>query len=129
MLMQTLLTAAFSALALGAALAAEPASLSGDELRKAVSGKTVYLRISGFELPIHYSPGGSMAGGMGGVAATIAREESASDRGKWWVSASQLCQQWTSWMEGKSYCYTLTRRGNSVSWVRNDGRSGSARIG
>jgi len=31
-------------------------------------------------------------------------------------------------MEGKSYCYTLTRRGHSVSWVRNDGRSGSARI-
>jgi len=41
--MQTLLTAAFSALALGVALAAEPASLSGDELRKAVSGKTVYV--------------------------------------------------------------------------------------
>ena len=128
MLMQTLLTAAFSALALGVAPAPEPASLSGDELRKAVSGKTVYLRISGFELPIHYFPGGSMAGGMGGVAAIVAREESASARGKWWVSGSQLCQQWTSWMEGKSYCYTLTRRGNSVSWVRNDGRSGSARI-
>jgi len=43
MLMQTLLTAAFSALALGVAPAAEPASLSGDELRKAVSGKTVYV--------------------------------------------------------------------------------------
>jgi hypothetical protein len=42
MLMQTLLTAAFSGLALGVALAAEPASLSGDELRKSVSGKTVY---------------------------------------------------------------------------------------
>jgi len=79
MLMQTLLTAAFSALALGVALAAEPASLSGDELRKAVSGKTVYVRISGFE-PIHYFPGGSMAGGMGGVAATVAREESACPR-------------------------------------------------
>ena len=90
-------------LVLGTALAAERASLSGDELRKTVSGKTVYLRISGFELPIHYSPGGSMAGGMGGVAATIAREESASDRGKWWVSASQLCQRWSSWMEGKTY--------------------------
>ena len=74
MLMQTLLTAAFSALALGVAPAPEPASLSGDELRKAVSGKTVYVRISGFELPIHYFPGGSMAGGMGGVAATVARE-------------------------------------------------------
>jgi hypothetical protein len=127
--MQFLLTAAFSALTLGAALAAEPASLSGDELRKAVSGKTVYLRISGFELPISYSPGGSMAGSMGEVAATLARGESASDRGKWWVSGSQLCQRWSSWMEGKTYCYTLTRRGNSVAWVRNDGRSGSARIG
>jgi hypothetical protein len=116
-------------LVLGTALAAERASLSGDELRKAVSGKTVYLRISGFELPIRYSPGGSMSGRMGAVAATLARGDGASDRGKWWVSGSQLCQQWTSWMEGKSYCYTLTRRGHSVSWVRNDGRSGSARIG
>ena len=76
MLKQLLLTAAFSALALGAALAAEPASLSGDELRKAVSGKTVYLKISGFELPIRYSPGGSMSGRIGAVAATLARGES-----------------------------------------------------
>jgi hypothetical protein len=112
-----------------AALAAEPASLSGDKLRKAVSGKTVYLKISGFELPIRYSPGGSISGRMGAVAATLARGDGASDRGKWWVSGNQLCQRWSSWMEGKSYCYTLTRRGNSVSWVRNDGRSGSARIG
>ena len=115
-------------LVLGTALAAERASLSGDELRKTVSGKTVYLKISGFELPIRYSPGGSMSGRMGAVAATLARGNGASDRGEWWVSGSQLCQQWTSWMEGKSYCYTLTRRGHSVSWVRNDGRSGSARI-
>jgi hypothetical protein len=127
--MQLLLTGTFSALALGAALAAEPASLSGTELRKAVSGKTVYLRISGFDLPIRYSKGGSMAASMGAVAATLARGESASDRGKWWVSGSQLCQRWSNWMEGKTYCYELTRRGNSVTWVRNDGRSGSARIG
>jgi hypothetical protein len=109
-------------LRLALALAAEPASLSGDELRKAVSGKTVYLRISGFDLPIRYSEGGSMTASIGAVAA-------ASNRGKWWVSGSQLCQRWSSLMEGKTYCYKLTRRGNSVTWVRNDGRSGSARIG
>jgi hypothetical protein len=126
MFKQALLTAAFFTLALGAALAVEPASLSGDELRKAVSGKTVYLRIFGFELPIR---GGSMSGRMGAVAATLARGDGASDRGKWWVSGSQLCPRWSSWMEGKSYCYTLTRRANNVTWVRNDGRSGSARIG
>src|ERR1700752_3670444 len=77
-------------LVLGAALAAEP-SLSGDELRKAVSGKTVYLRISGFELPIRYSPGGSMSGRMGAMAATLAHGDATSDRGKWWISGSQLC--------------------------------------
>jgi hypothetical protein len=128
MLTQFLPTAAFSALALGAALAAEPGSLSGDELRNAVTGKTVHLRISGVDLPIRYSKGGSMAGSMGAVAATLARGETASDRGKWWVSGSHLCQRWSSWMEGKTYCYKLTSRGNSVTWVRNDGRSGSARI-
>ena len=36
--------------------AAESVSLAGDELRQAISGKTVYLNISGFELPIRYSP-------------------------------------------------------------------------
>jgi hypothetical protein len=129
MLKQTLFATAFSALALGAALAAEPASLSGDELRKAVSGKTVYLKISGFELPIRYSPNGSMAGSMGVVAASLARGDGASDHGKWWISGNQLCQRWTSWMDGKSYCYTLTRQGKGVRWLRNDGRSGTARIG
>ncbi len=129
MLKQILLAAAFSVLALAAALAAEPASLSGDELRKVVSGKTVYLTISGFELPIRYSPSGSMEGSMGVVAASLARGDGASDRGKWWISGNQLCQRWTSWMEGKSYCYTLTRQGNSVRWLRDDGRSGTARIG
>ena len=82
-----------------------------------------------FEFAIHVATSIRMSGSMDPVAATLARGDGASDRGKWWVSGDQLCQQWMSWMEGKSYCYTLTRRGNSVSWVRNDGRSGSARIG
>ena len=37
-----------------AAVAGQP-SLAGDELRKSISGKTVYLNISGFELPIRYA--------------------------------------------------------------------------
>jgi hypothetical protein len=31
-------------------------------------------------------------------------------------------------MESKQYCYKLTRNGNAVRWVRNDGRSGTARL-
>ena len=33
---------------------ADTPSLSADELRQAITGKTVYLDVSGFELPIHY---------------------------------------------------------------------------
>jgi hypothetical protein len=116
------------ALVATASLAA-PAQLAGDELRQAVSGKTVYLNISGFELPISYAANGRMAGKMSTVAASFSRGDGSQDRGKWWVAGDQLCQQWTSWMDGKTYCYRLTRDGATVRWVRNDGRSGTARIG
>ncbi len=107
---------------------AEPVTLSGDALRQAIIGKTVFLKISGFELPITYAANGRMSGKMGAVAASFSRGDGAQDRGKWWVAGDQLCQQWSSWMDGKSYCYRLTRDGATVRWVRNDGRSGTARI-
>jgi hypothetical protein len=124
-----LLLAAGLLLPATAALSKEPTALAGDELRHAISGKTVYLNVSGFELPIRYASSGRMTGKMGTVAASFARGDGASDSGKWWVVDDQLCQQWTSWMDGKQYCYKLTRQGSSVHWVRHDGRSGTARIG
>ena len=133
---KSLLTAAaLMALMLGATIAvseaaeAKSASLAGDELRKAVSGKTVYLKISGFDLPIRYAAGGAMSGSMNTVMAALARGDGASDRGKWWIAGNQLCQRWNVWMDGKSYCYKFTVSGSAVHWVRNDGRSGTARIG
>ena len=108
---------------------AEPTTLAGDELRQAISGKTVFLNISGFELPIRYAANGRMSGKMSTVAASFSRGDGAQDHGKWWVAGDQLCQQWTSWMEGKSYCYKLTLEGSTVHWARNDGHSGTARIG
>ena len=118
-----------ASLALATASLAEPSQLSGDELRQAISGKTVYLNVSGFELPISYAANGRMSGKMSMAAASFSRGDGAQDRGKWWVADDQLCQQWTSWMDGKTYCYRLTREGSMVHWLRNDGRSGTARIG
>ena len=72
--------AAFATLALSASpsdTAAAEASLTGNVLRKTVSGKTVYLKISGFELPIRYSAGGSMTGSMSMVAAALSRGDGA----------------------------------------------------
>jgi hypothetical protein len=115
-----------SILAVGFALTATAAlaastTLAGDELKKAISGKTVFLNISGFELPINYSANGRMSGKMSTIAASFSRGDGAQDHGKWWVAGDQLCQQWSSWMDGKQYCYK--------HWVRNDGHSGTARIG
>jgi hypothetical protein len=107
---------------------AEPVSLAGDELRQAISGKTVYLNISGFELPISYAANGRMVGRMSTVAASFSRGDGSQDRGKWWVAGDQLCQQWMIWMNSQAYCYKLTRDGATVHWLRNDGRSGTARI-
>jgi hypothetical protein len=111
------------------AVLAKTDSLSGEELRKAIIGKTVFLNISGFELPIRYAANGRMSGKMGTVAASFSRGDGSQDTGKWWVSDGQLCQQWRTWMEGKSHCYKLSRSGATVQWVRDDGRTGTARIG
>jgi hypothetical protein len=124
-----LLLAVGLALPATTALGAESTQLAGDELRQAISGKTVYLNVSGFELPISYASNGRMTGKMGTVAASFSRGDGASDSGKWWVADDQLCQKWTIWMDGKQYCYKLTRQGAKVTWVRHDGRSGTARIG
>ncbi len=127
--MRAFLLAAAIVLPATAALGAEPTKLAGDELRNTISGKTVYLNISGFELPIRYSANGRMTGKMGTVAASFSRGDGSSDSGKWWVADDQLCQKWASWMDAKQYCYKLTRQGASVRWVRDDGRSGTARLG
>jgi hypothetical protein len=107
---------------------AEQVTLAGDELRQAVTGKTVYLKVSGFDLPIRYGANGHMSGRINAVAASFSRGDGTSDTGKWWVNNDQLCQKWSSWLESKAYCFKLTRDGNSVHWVRDDGLSGTARI-
>lgn len=131
MLKMSLKIAAVAAMcSAGAGVAgAASSALSGDALRSAVSDKTVVLKISGFELPIRYSSRGTMTGRMGTVAAAFSGSKGVSDHGKWWVDGRMLCQKWSSWMDGETYCYALSQQGkNNVRWVRNDGRSGTARI-
>jgi hypothetical protein len=81
-------------------------SLTEDQLRQAIVGKTVYLNVSGFELPIRYKANGRMTGNMGAVAATFSQGDGSRDSGRWWIDTNQLCQRWTSWMDGQS---TITK--------------------
>lgn len=111
------------------ATAAEPGTLSGGALRKAVTGKVVYLRTQGVEVPIAYRGNGTMSGRLRAFVAALAGGTSPTDSGRWWISNDQLCQRWNRWLDGKAYCYRLRRDGGTVYWQRNDGRRGTARIG
>ncbi len=122
------LFAALAGFVTTASQAANLSALNGPEVRKALSGKTIYLNASGIVLPIAYRANGTMSATLQASAAAFAGSASAKDSGRWWISKDRLCQRWNRCQGGKSYCYKLSRQGQNVVWVRNDGRRGTARI-
>ena len=124
-----LLIAALAGFATTSSHAANPGDLNGPAVRKALSGKTVYLSASGIVLPIAYRSNGTMSARLQASAASFAGGATTQDSGRWWISKDQLCQRWNRWQGGKSYCYKLSLQGRNVVWVRDDGRRGTARIG
>lgn len=127
---KTLTLTALLALGTSAFAAEEPSILTGERLKEAVSGKTIYLMTPvGTEIPIRYRPNGTMQGSSTAMLAAMAGESVTTDTGRWWVQQEQLCQQWRNWADRRSHCYKLRTAGNAVQWRRNDGESGTARIG
>jgi hypothetical protein len=118
---------AMTALGISCAFAGDSANhqLQGETLKKAVSGKTVHLATPLGTLPIRFRLNGTMSGAAGELAAYTG---SAADSGRWWVNSEKLCQRWQTWLDGKTYCFTLRQEGRVVHWVRNDGLSGKATI-
>jgi hypothetical protein len=105
------------------------AAMTGDEITQTVRGKRIYLATPfGGEFPLNYRPNGRVDGD--GEALGLGRFVRPQDSGRWWVDGNRLCQQWTTWENGKVFCFTLRRTGPaSLFWVRSDGLEGSARIG
>jgi hypothetical protein len=122
-----LLAAAAFVLA-GTAAHAESSLLQGDALRDAISGGTVYVATPIGALPIHYAANGSMSASGPEEMVSLAGESVQSDRGKWWINGTQLCQRWNNWLERQSFCYEMRRHGKIVHWTRSDGQTGTARI-
>ena len=121
----------FSLPVLALAVAAGPAAaekLSGAALQSFISGKRVYLAVPlGGEIPLNYRPGGTVDGS--GEAAGLGRYMTPKDKGRWWVSGDRLCQKWQQWYNGRTFCFTVTKvADNRIKWVRDDGKSGTARL-
>lgn len=103
--------------------------LSGPEIKKLVSGEKIYLSTPfGMELPLNYKTNGQVSGDVSGISA--ASMFAPKEVGKWWVEGKQLCQQWPTWYKGRQFCFTIAKTGyNTISWLRDDGATGTARIG
>ena len=102
--------------------------LAGAALDRAVSGRRIFLATPlGGEFPRNYHADGRIDGQ--GEATGLGRFARPSDSGRWWVDGAQLCQKWTEWYAGKTFCFTLRKvDGGRLAWERDDGVSGIARV-
>lgn len=107
---------------------AQAEQLTGENLHKAVAGKTVYIATPLGEVPIRYGKNGAVSGQTD--LALLDGESTTFDRGRWWISDTKLCLQWQNWMGGRAHCFTMHRVSPTVVyWRRDDGKSGTARLG
>ena len=116
-------------IALTAPVGADTPPLAGSALDRAVSGRRIYLATPlGGEFPMNYYRDGRLD--AQGEASGLGRWARPQDSGRWWVDGSRLCQKWTSWYDGRTFCFVLRPvDGRRLAWERDDGLSGIARIG
>lgn len=66
-----------------------------------------------------------MAGRAPGLAFYLG---ASSDHGRWWVRGGKLCQKWRVWFSKKTRCFRVRKKGRTIHWVDNAGKSGTAHI-
>ncbi|MBV6656202.1 MAG: hypothetical protein KI785_00385 [Devosiaceae bacterium] len=128
-LMITLLTLV-PAMMTGLAREASASQFTGQEIRSAIIGHTIYLAAPfGGEFPLNYRRSGQVDGD-GEASGFAGRMAQPRDRGRWWIDGNRLCQQFERWYNGSPMCFDLTRTGpDTLRWVRDNGQTGRARIG
>jgi len=103
--------------------------LNGQEIKAKISGKTVYLATKwGIEFPLSYSSAGRVTGDGSGTG--FGKYFAPKETGNWWVQDNQMCQQFPTWYDGRTFCFRLEKSGSgSFIWKRDDGAKGTARLG
>ena len=126
----SLLCPALLALLMAAPLAAaSEEAYTASDIKTKIIGKRIYLAAPmGGEFPLNYRKSGVVDGD--GEALGIGRFVKPDDTGRWWISGNRLCQQFKTWYKGEPMCFDLYHTGNNtLKWIRNNGQTGTARIG
>lgn len=107
--------------------AASAELLTEEMLKHYIPGAQINLDTPlGSVIPVTYEADGSLHGKAGAVAFFLGSQ---TDRGKWWISRSRLCQQWKTWFNGRKNCVKVYRRDdNRISWIDQDGDKGTGTI-
>ncbi|MFV0298678.1 MAG: hypothetical protein ACK5JT_21455 [Hyphomicrobiaceae bacterium] len=121
------LIASLMAGTLATAAEARSGSFGHEDLKKAVSGKTVKISTPiGLPLTVNYGANGIMVGSVG--SALAAYLGSAKDRGRWKIRNGKLCQKWFKWLASEEICMELSQAGGTIHWRTDSGRTGTAEI-
>lgn len=97
-----------------------------DRIRQMISDRKVLLRTHiGAVVPIVFNSNGRMTGYAGSLSFFLGASR---DRGRWWVKKGKLCQKWRVWLDQDVHCIRLKKRGGTIWWTADDGKTGTARI-
>lgn len=123
-----MLRSVFVCVSIGAILPAEaaPSVVSGRAISDLVAGAHVEIDAPlGNKIPILFTGDGTMSGTAPELAGYLGAP---SDLGRWWVKGDELCSRWERWLDGRTECMRLSKDGNRIHWVNQDGRQGTAHI-
>ncbi len=106
---------------------AAPVLLGEDELRLAVTGKTVSIDTPlGLPITVNYGANGIMTGTVGAALGVYLGAQ--KDRGRWSIKNGKLCQKWFKWLDAEMNCLTIRQDGLAIHWQSDQGKSGTATI-
>ena len=104
-------------------VAVPPAATVKDTISGATLNRDTPL---GTVLPVTFSEDGTMSGRAPSRLAFFLG--SSTDQGRWWVANERLCYRWRSWFKAEQNCMKLRINDTKVTWVRDDGETGTATI-
>jgi len=123
----TLFAVALASAFLAQPMIADAKTLSGNDIKQKIAGKKVLLKTRWGDFPLRYRTNARVTGD--GTALGLAKFFAPKETGRWWVANNRLCQKFPTWYKGQTSCFRLRSTGpNRLSWVRQDGASGTAVI-